>query len=169
MFKKIIIALSLVLLLNSSVVYAGDPYPNHSKLRNDITMFEQKVSQHVLIPTWLPPKYKPIFARITRKTHLTITYSQGWEIHDGEIELQVNSKSEIKETHLSKIKLENGTTAYFKEERLEGPFDNVPFDGDYVRLYFYDNNLLYTLGMGSKAINTAKMKRILIKIANSMT
>ncbi|SFE60546.1 hypothetical protein SAMN05216378_3699 [Paenibacillus catalpae] len=169
MLKRMFVTVSMLSLLCSNAVYAGSRYPYDSNIRSDISTYEQQTGQHVLTPTWLPPNYEQINTRLAGKRLLAITYAQEHR-HDGSIDMQVISGvAEIKDIHLSKIKLENGRTAYFKEERLEGPFDNVPSDSDYVRLYFYDSGLLYTLGMGSKAISTVKMKRIIIKVANSMS
>jgi hypothetical protein len=165
--KRILFMIVLLSLLHSEAVLAAHDLLNHKEIISIVVDYERRIGHHVLLPNWMPPRYDQASIRFTGNDDLTITYAVGQK-HDGTIALQMRDEAVINDIRLTKIRLKNGKTAFFKEERLEGPFDYVPTDGDYVRLYFYDDDLLYSLSMGSRAISTSKMKKIIIKIAASM-
>lgn len=167
MLKKIFMIFSILPLLIPYIVQADNDLPHHPQFKNLINDFEQHAGQHILLPTWLPPQYEEADVSLLFNDRLEVKYAMKQK-EDGTIRLNIQTRAVIYEKHLSKMTLANGKVAYFKVERLADPFDYVPSDSDSVRLYFYDGKLLYSLSIGSRAVSTSNMKKIIIKIANSM-
>ncbi|SFE60606.1 hypothetical protein SAMN05216378_3701 [Paenibacillus catalpae] len=167
MFRIMLITVLSLTLLNSSVAYAENIYPYDKKINGDISSFENHIGQDILIPTWIPPEYDQVNVQYAEKEdHFSISYAMAHK-HDGIISLLVQNGEVINTVHFRQMTLRNGRTAFYGEHRLR-PFHYVPREAEEVFLYFYDGKLLYTLSMASRAFSSAKMKRILIKVANSM-
>ncbi|MGO4110052.1 hypothetical protein [Paenibacillus sp. YAF4_2] len=165
MLKNVLIIFIMTLtLLGSSHVHANPDAAIHSEMTALIKSYEQDVGQRVLLPTWIPPKYTAKNLEYTAKD-LSITYMIK-QRHDGMIKLDARKDHPLMDKYTLNILLDNGKLAYFNGERSDGPFDSEYIG--YVSLCFFDGNVLYDLHMHSRTIRFSKMKKIIVKVANSM-